>query len=287
MLGAEPLHRWDPFTADRHLAGIAMRTRRQTWSRLTGQTAVVTGGANGVGRGIASILAREGARVAIADIDLAAADAVVDELTGEGHEALAVAVDVTDATSTRTMAATVCDALGPSHPRCQRGYLPALRLGEIDDAAWDRVMDVNVKGALHAIQACMPSMLETGYGRIVLTSSVTGPITGYPGFAHYGASKAAMLGMMRSIALEVVAHGITINAVMPGNVLTEGLSALGEEHTRRMVAAIPMGELVEPEDVGWAVRFLASREARRITGQTLVVDGGQVLPESPEAMIDD
>jgi 3-oxoacyl-[acyl-carrier protein] reductase len=96
-----------------------------------------------------------------------------------------------------------------------------------------------------------------------------------------------MLGMMRSIALEVVAHGITINAVMPGNVLTEGLSALGEEHTRRMVAAIPMGELVEPEDVGWAVRFLASREARRVTGQTLVVDGGQVLPESPEAMIDD
>jgi 3-oxoacyl-[acyl-carrier protein] reductase len=162
-----------------------------------------------------------------------------------------------------------------------------VRLGDMDDAAWDRVMDINVKGALHAIQACLPSMLETGWGRIALTSSVTGPITGYPGFAHYGASKAAMLGMMRSIALEVVARGITINAVLPGNVLTEGLRALGEEHTRRMVAAIPMGELVEPEDVGWAVRFLASHEARRITGQTLVVDGGQVLPESPEAMIDD
>ena len=127
---------------------------------LTGQTAVVTGGANGVGRGIASILAREGARVAIADIDLTAADAVVDELTGEGHEALAVAVDVTDASSTRMMAATVCNALGPvTILAANAGIYPPMRLGEIDDAAWDCVMDVNVKGALHAIQACMPSML--------------------------------------------------------------------------------------------------------------------------------
>lgn len=254
---------------------------------LTGQTAVVTGGANGVGRGIASILAREGARVAIADIDLAAAEAVAGTLTGEGHEALAVAVDVTDATSTRTMATTAREALGPvTILAANAGIYPPVRLGEMDDASWNRVMDINVKGALHAIQACLPSMLEAGWGRIALTSSVTGPITGYPGFAHYGASKAAMLGMMRSIALEVVARGITINAVLPGNVLTEGLRALGEEHMRRMEAAIPMGELVEPEDVGWAVRFLVSHEARRITGQTLVIDGGQVLPESPEAMID-
>jgi len=255
---------------------------------LTGQTAVVTGGANGVGRGIASVLAREGARVAIADLDLGAAEAVADELTGRGDEALAVAVDVTDLASTQTMAATVCDALGPvTILAANAGIYPPVRLGDMDDASWDRVMDVNVKGALHAIQACSPSMLEGGYGRIVLTSSVTGPITGYPGFAHYGASKAAMLGMMRSIALEVVARGVTINAVLPGNVLTEGLRTLGEEHMRRMVAAIPMREFVEPEDVGWAVRFLASREAGRITGQTLVIDGGQVLPESPEAMIDD
>ena len=255
---------------------------------LTGTTAVVTGGANGVGRGIASVLAREGARVVIADIDARAAEAAAQELRRDGHEALAVEVDVTDAVSTRTMAATARDAFGPvGILAANAGIYPLVRLRDMDDGAWDRVMDVNVKGALHAIQACLPAMLETGYGRIVLTSSVTGPITGYPGFAHYGASKAAMLGMMRSIALEVVAHGITINAVMPGNVLTEGLSALGDEHKRRMEAAIPMRELVEPEDVGWAVRFLASREARRITGQTLVIDGGQVLPESPEAMIGD
>jgi 3-oxoacyl-[acyl-carrier protein] reductase len=118
------------------------------------------------------------------------------------------------------------------------------------------------------------------YGRIVLTSSITGSITGQPGYAHYGASKAAMLGFMRSAALEVADDRITVNAVLPGNIRTPGIGDLGPEHVRSMVAAIPLGTLGEPEDVGWAVRFLASPEAAYITGQTLVIDGGQVLPES-------
>ena len=115
----------------------------------------------------------------------------------------------------------------------------------------------------------------------MLTSSITGPITGQPGFAHYGASKAAMLGLMRSAALELAGDGITINAVLPGNVRTEGLAATSEAHQRQMLSSIPLGRFAEPEDVGWAVRFLASPEAAYITGQTLVVDGGQVLPEAP------
>jgi 3-oxoacyl-[acyl-carrier protein] reductase len=185
------------------------------------------------------------------------------------------------------MAATVLEAFGTIEILvANAGIYPMVRLADMNDAEWDRVMAINVKGALHAIQACVPAMLSSGYGRIVLTSSITGPITGYPGFAHYGASKAAMLGMMRSIALEVAGRGITINAVLPGNVKTEGLDDLGEEHKRKMLAAIPMREFADPTDIGWAVRFLASREARYITGQTLVVDGGQVLPESPEALAD-
>ena len=249
---------------------------------LTGQTAVVTGGANGVGRGIASVLAREGARVAIADLDLGTAEAVADELTGRGDEALAVAVDVTDLASTQTMAATVCDALGPvTILAANAGIYPPVRLGEMDDAAWDRVMDVNVKGALRAVQACIPAMRSRGYGRIVLTSSITGPVTGQAGFAHYGASKAAMLGFMRSAAVELARSGITVNAVMPGNVATPGFAETSGEHQDSMLAAIPMGRYAEPEEVGWAVRFLASPEAGYITGQTLVVDGGQVLPEAP------
>jgi 3-oxoacyl-[acyl-carrier protein] reductase len=252
---------------------------------LEGQTAVVTGAASGVGRGIAQVLAAEGARAAIADVNERGAEAAAAALNGEGREALAVPVDVTDRASTDAMAAAVVDAFGGIDIlAANAGIYPMVRLADMNDSEWDRVMGINVKGALHAIQSCLPSMLERGAGRIVLTSSVTGPITGYPGFAHYGASKAAMLGMMRSIAVELARRGVTINAVLPGNVRTEGLDDLGEEHKRKMLAAIPMGEFADPTDVGWAVRFLASPEARYITGQTLVVDGGQVLPESQDAL---
>jgi len=252
---------------------------------LEGQAAVVTGAASGVGRGIAHVLAAEGARVAIADVNKAGAETVAAALHDDGYEALAVEVDVTERSSTDAMAAALVDAFGGIDIlAANAGIYPMVRLADMTDTEWDRVMGVNVKGALHAIQSCLPSMLERGTGRIVLTSSVTGPITGYPGFAHYGASKAAMLGMMRSIALELARRGVTINAVLPGNVRTEGLDDLGEEHKRKMLAAIPMGEFADPTDVGWAVRFLASPEARYITGQTLVVDGGQVLPESQDAL---
>jgi 3-oxoacyl-[acyl-carrier protein] reductase len=134
---------------------------------------------------------------------------------------------------------------------------------------------------VRSVRACLPVMRARGYGRIVLTSSITGPITGQPGFAHYGASKAAMLGFMRSAAVELARSGITINAVMPGNVSTPGFADTSAEHQRRMLSSIPMGRYAEPEEVGWAVRFLASPEAGYITGQTLIVDGGQVLPEAP------
>jgi len=142
-------------------------------------------------------------------------------------------------------------------------------------------MNLNVGGAVRTVQACLPAMRARGYGRIVLTSSITGPITGQRGFAHYGASKAAMLGFMRSAAVELARSGITVNAVMPGNVSTPGFADTSDEHQERMLSSIPMGRYAEPEEVGWAVRFLASPEAAYITGQTLIVDGGQVLPEAP------
>jgi 3-oxoacyl-[acyl-carrier protein] reductase len=252
---------------------------------LKGRVAVVTGAANGVGRGIATVLRREGARVAVADIDAQKAASVAAELAGYGGDCIAVPVDVTEAESTTAMAADVLEAFGRIDiVAANAGVYPMIRLEQMDDAKWDHVMNINVKGALHAVLACLPAMREAGYGRIVLTSSVTGPITGHPGFAHYGASKAAMLGMMRTIALELARTGITINAVLPGNVATEGLDDLGEEHKQQMLNAIPLGEFATPEDIGWAVRFLASEEARYITGQTLVIDGGQVLPESPDSM---
>jgi 3-oxoacyl-[acyl-carrier protein] reductase len=250
---------------------------------LTDQVAIVTGGAHGVGRGIASVLAAEGARVVVADLDGEQAEATVAALRGEGYEALAVTTDVSEQASVEAMAALVVS----EHRRidilaANAGVYPVASLDELDEALWDRVMDVNVKGALRAVQACLPAMRSRGYGRIVLTSSITGPVTGQAGFAHYGASKAAMLGFMRSAAVELATSGVTVNAVLPGNVQTPGFADTSEEHQRRMLASIPMGRYAEPEEVGWAVRFLASVEAGYITGQTLIVDGGQVLPEGSD-----
>jgi 3-oxoacyl-[acyl-carrier protein] reductase len=159
------------------------------------------------------------------------------------------------------------------------GIYPSMELADISDATFTEVVGVNVLGAIHSIQACVPVMRERGYGRVVLTSSITGPLVAAVGYALYGSTKAAMLGLMRGFALELAGHGITINAVQPGNVRTGGFDRLDAEYKRQMVEAIPMRRLAEPEEVGWAVRFLASEEAAYITGQTIVIDGGQVLPE--------
>ena len=113
-----------------------------------------------------------------------------------------------------------------------------------------------------------------------------GPITGFPGWTHYGASKSGQLGFLRTAAIELARYGVTVNAVMPGNIITEGLESLGPEYHKTMAASIPLKRLGTVEDIGYAVLFLASKEAGYITGQTIVVDGGQILPESLEALKD-
>ena len=246
---------------------------------LTDHVAVVTGAARGIGRGIAAVLAAEGARVVVADIDRAAAEQTAAEL---GAGAMAVATDVRDRASVDALAAAALAAHGRIDIlAANAGIYPSTALADISDELWDRVMDINVKGALHAVQACTPAMLARGYGRIVLTSSITGPVTGQVGYAHYGASKAAMLGLMRSAAVELATSGVTVNAVMPGNIETPGLGETSDDHQRLMLSSIPMGRFGTAEDVGWAVRYLVSVEAGYVTGQTVIVDGGQVLPEAP------
>jgi 3-oxoacyl-[acyl-carrier protein] reductase len=130
----------------------------------------------------------------------------------------------------------------------------------------------------------LPYLKQSDQGRIVLTSSITGPVTGYPGWTHYGASKAGQLGFMRSAAIELARYGITVNAVLPGNIVTEGLVAEGEAYGEAMVASIPMRRLGSVDDIAHAALYFASREAGYVTGQTLIVDGGQVLPESLAAL---
>ena len=127
-------------------------------------------------------------------------------------------------------------------------------------------------------------MRDKRNGRIILTSSITGPVTGFTGWAHYGASKAGQLGFMRTAALELAPYGITVNAVLPGNIATEGLADMGSDYIRSMEASIPLRRLGSVADVANAALFFASDEAAFITGQSLVIDGGQILPESLAAM---
>ncbi len=136
---------------------------------------------------------------------------------------------------------------------------------------------LSVKAALNPLEA-------SGHGRVIVTSSITGPITGFPGWSHYGATKAAQLGFLRTAAIELAARNITINAVMPGNIATEGLDELGDDYRKTMEAAIPQGRLGKVEDIGNAALFFATDEAGYITGQQLVVDGGQILPEGQLAL---
>jgi 3-oxoacyl-[acyl-carrier protein] reductase len=249
--------------------------------RLDGQVAIVTGAARGIGAGIADVLRQEGARVVIADVDGDGAAARAAEIDPEGANSLAIATDVTVRGDLDALAEGALERWGRIDIlAANAGIYPHISLVDLDPAQWDRLMAINVTGAVFAAQACLGAMQRGGYGRIVLTSSITGSVVGQPGYTAYGSSKAAMLGFMRSAAVEVAGSGVTINAVLPGNIRTPGFDDLGAEHQRAMLAAIPVGILGEPEDVGWAVRFLASPEARYITGQTLVIDGGQVLPES-------
>jgi 3-oxoacyl-[acyl-carrier protein] reductase len=254
---------------------------------IEGRSVIVTGASKGIGKGIANVFARKGARVLIAARDLSQAEAAAAEIRASGGIATAVAADVSIVEDNVRMAQTAIERYGGIDILCcNAGIFPAAPLFDLSAADWDQVMDVNLKGTFLSVHACLPGLKARGKGRIVVTSSITGPITGNPGWSHYAASKAGQLGFIRTAAIELAPLNITVNAVLPGNILTEGLKDLGPEYISRMTSAIPARRLGSVEDVAYAALFLASDEAGYITGQTIVVDGGQVLPESETALED-
>ncbi len=253
--------------------------------RMHDKVTLITGAAKGIGRGIAHVFTAEDATLVIADIDVEAGEAAAAELAKGGSVAEFVKVDVTSEASCEAAVKSVLERYGRIDTLISNaGIYPQARVAEMTEADWDRIFAINVKGMFFMVKSVLPGMRARKHGRIVLTSSVTGPVTGYPGWAHYGATKAAMLGFMRSAAIEVAQEGVTINAVMPGNIMTEGMEGMGQEYIDNLAASIPMKKLGTPEDVGYAMLFLASDEASYITGQTIIVDGGQLLPEGAGAV---
>ena len=256
------------------------------FTSLEGRSVVVTGGSKGIGKGIARVFARTGANVLLAARDEATLEAAAEELSKEtGARVETVVADVAEADACRRIADTAREVFGGVDVLCANaGVFPDKPFAEMTEADVDAVFACNVKGTMFSVQACLPALEASGRGRVIVTSSITGPITGYPGWSHYGASKAAQLGFLRTAAIELAPKRITINAVLPGNIATEGLADMGKDYIRGMEAAIPQHRLGAVEDIGHAALFFASDEAGYITGQTLVVDGGQVLPESPAAL---
>jgi 3-oxoacyl-[acyl-carrier protein] reductase len=249
---------------------------------LQRRTAIVTGASKGIGRGIARRLGEAGLNVLVVSRTLADAEKAAAEI---GASASAFAADVTKTDDCAAMADAAVRRYGSIDVLCANaGIFPSAPLGTMTAADFEHVIGTNLTGTFLSVSAVLPQMKAKGAGRIVITSSITGPITGFAGWAHYGASKAGQLGFMRSAALELAPWNITINAVMPGNIRTEGLDGLGPEYFASMEASIPMRRLGSVDDIGNAVLFFASEEAGYVTGQTLVIDGGQVLPESLAAM---
>jgi 3-oxoacyl-[acyl-carrier protein] reductase len=257
------------------------------FSSLDGRSAIVTGGSKGIGRGIAETFAAAGVNVLVTARNQADLDATVAGLAGHPGRVSGLATDVTSPDDCRRAVETAVERHGGLDIVCANaGIFPSGRLEELTPDDIEHVLAVNFKGTVFVVQAALSALTASGHGRVIITSSITGPITGYPGWSHYGASKAAQLGFLRTAAMELAPKQITINAVMPGNIITEGLIEMGQEYMDQMSASIPARRLGSVADIGNAALFFATDEASYITGQTLVVDGGQILPESSQALAD-
>lgn len=242
---------------------------------LSGKVALVTGGSRGIGRSICEQLAAEGARVAVVARDGARAEAVAAELPGTGHRGYAC--DVADAAAVDQVVKQVEQDLGGLDVLVNNAGITADNLlVRIDDAAWDKVLDTNLKGAFNLIRAAARGMMRRRNGRIINITSIVG-LTGNKGQANYSASKAGLIGLTKAVAKELASRNILCNAVAPGFIETEMTAALGEDAKSTLMQQIALGRLGNGNDIAGVVRFLAGPDASYITGQVIVVDGGMVI----------
>lgn len=246
--------------------------------RLEGRTALIIGAARGIGKGIASRFAEEGAQLVLGDMD------EVCKATAEELGAEYIATDISKLEDAQAAVTRALDRFGRLDIVVQNaGIYPWQLIEDTTPEDWDRVMGVNLRGAFNTARAALPPMRAQNHGRMLFTSSITGPHVTNPGHGHYAATKAGINGFIRAAALEFSGYGITVNGVEPGNILTEAIREhRGQDYIAAMEASIPLGRLGSPRDVANAFLYLASDDASYVTGTTIVVDGGQLIPEGAD-----
>lgn len=242
------------------------------------RSALVTGASRGIGRAIAAVLAREGWAVCVNYLERRdAAESLVRELRAQGRAAMAFQADIADRESADACVRAASEELGPVELLVNNAGISRQGLfQDLDDAAWDRLLAVNLTGPRNAVLAVLPHMLSEKRGCVVNISSMWG-LRGASCEAAYAATKAGVIGLTRSLALELAPSGIRVNCVAPGCVETDMVRVLGEDTRRMLAEETPLGRLGRPEDVAEAVAFLASEKAAFITGQVLAADGGFVV----------
>lgn len=248
--------------------------------KLEGRVAVVIGCARGIGAAIAARLLRDGASIVAADRNIELLRDTVDGFDA-GDRVLASNADIRAPGTADRLAGEAVERFGTLDIMIQNAAIfPWSLIPDISVEEWDAVLETNLRGAFLTARAALPHLRNSEHGRLIFTSSITGPHVTSAGHAHYAASKAGISGLVKTAAIEFSEFGITVNAIEPGNILTEGLTAeRSQQFIDSMIAAIPLGRLGTPEDVANAVSFLASDDASYITGTSIIVDGGQTLPE--------
>jgi len=253
---------------------------------LSDRVAVVTGAGRGIGRAIATVFARGGCKVLIATRGKEAGELVAAAIKAEGGTAALHVCDLVarDACMKAVEAATRkfgrLDILVHN-----AGVYPICTLADMTEETLDQTLSVNLKAAFWLTQAALPWLKQAPHPRIIVTSSVTGPRVALPGLSHYAASKSGLNGFVKAAAMELAKFHITVNGIEPGLIRTEAMDALGDEaQVAAMAAQIPLRRLGAPEEIAYAMQYLASDEAGFVTGQTLVLDGGALLPENSSAL---
>lgn len=240
--------------------------------RLEGRRALITGAGSGIGRAMALCFAKEGADVAVNDIDPKRADETVAAVKALGRNAVSVAFDVTDLQAVESGVERANAALGGVDILCANaGIAPTVDFLDMTPQAWDRMIKVHLYGVFNCCKATAPQMVERSWGRIIITTSMSA-INGDVHLSHYSAAKAGQIGFAKSLARELVAKGVTVNCIAPGLTKTNILEEVDDEVLRKY--APPCGRIGQPEDQAWAAVYFASNEAEFVTGHTMLVNGG-------------